>query len=339
MKRKLLAAVVALAVLIVGAILVARNRPSMQQDSRFMMDTYCTIRVPGPAPAREAITRAFERMADIDRRFNALNPASPVYRFNTRGEPISDADIVALVQAALTVSERTGGAFDITVQPLVELWGFYSQAPAVPSPERIAETLRTTGWQRLAIENGRVIRRDDSIRIDLGGIAKGYAVAEAVRVLKEAGIRSALVDAGGDIYAFGLIKDRPWRVGVRNPRGEGIIGILELSDESTATSGDYERFFEQDGKRYHHILDPATGYPAQEVISAMILSRDATLADAWSTAVFVLGAERGLECLKRVPGVEAMIVTRDGKRRCSPGLESRLREPRDGATGPPSQMP
>lgn len=297
-----------------------------------MMDTYCTIRVPGPATVRPAIARAFERMADIDRRFNASNPASPVFRFNTRGEPIADPDIIALVKAALTVSERTGGAFDITVQPLVELWGFYGRTPAVPAPGQIVETLLKTGWQRLAIENGRVLRRDPSIRIDLGGIAKGYAVAEAVRILKEAGIPSALVDAGGDIHAFGRIKDRPWRIGVRNPRGEGIIGILELSDESTATSGDYERFFEQDGKRHHHILDPATGYPAQGVISAMILSKDATLADAWSTALFVLGAERGLECLRNVPGLEAMIVTGDGKRYCTPGLEGRLREPGDGRT-------
>jgi thiamine biosynthesis lipoprotein len=228
---------------------------------------------------------------------------------------------------ALHVAERTSGAFDITVQPLMELWGFNTPAPAVPDRAQIEERRRSVNWRNLAIEHGQVVRRNAATRIDLGGIAKGYAVAEAVRVLKDAGIRSALVDAGGDIYAFGRTGGRPWRVGIRNPRGEGIIGVLDLCEQSLATSGDYERCFERDGVRYHHILDPATGYPAGGVVSVTVLSSNATLADAWSTALFVLSAQRGLECAEAVPDVDALIVTSEGKRLYTSGLRDRIRAP------------
>ena len=322
------ALIVILGCAIAAAVLIFRRLEpgEVQRQSRFLMDTYCTIQVPGTAEVSGAISNAFERMADIDRRFNALNPQSPVYQFNVSGTPIADREIVDLVGTALDVAARTDGAFDITVYPLVERWGFYGKVRAVPAPSKIEEDLKRVGWQSIAIEDGRVIRRREDVRIDLGGIAKGYAVGEAVRALKASGVRSALVDAGGDIYAFGQIRGRPWRVGIRNPRGDGIIGTLELSDESVTTSGDYERFFDENGVRYHHILDPHTGYPARGVISATVVSSNAALADAWSTAVFVLGAEKGLKLIEQAPGLEAFVVTAEGERLRSPGLKNRLRE-------------
>jgi thiamine biosynthesis lipoprotein len=299
---------------------------AVQQQSRILMDTYCTIRAPGGAAEQAAIGKAFARMREIDRRFNALNTNSPVAQFNAHGTPIADPDIVEVIREALEVSARTDGAFDITVQPLVELWGFYGKHPAVPAPERIEACRRTVGWRNLAIRDGQVVRLRDETRIDLGGIAKGYAVGEAVRVLKACGVRSALVDAGGDIYAYGRIEGRPWRVGIRRPRGEGILGVMELDDQSTAISGDYERYFEQDGVRYHHILDPATGYPARGVQMALVVSSNATLADAW-TKIFVLGPEKGLRCIEGVPGVSAMLVATNGECHYSPGLQARIRPP------------
>ena len=298
---------------------------TVQRQSCFLMDTYCTIQVPGTAEVAGAISNAFARMQDIDRRFNALNSSSPVYRFNQSGTPIEDGDIVDLVRTALDVSERTDGAFDITVYPLVEEWGFYGRTPQVPDRARLEAARSKVGWRNLAIEDGKVVRRRDDVRIDLGAIAKGYAVGEAARVLKAAGIRSALVDASGDIYAYGRIDGRPWRVGIRNPRGAGIIGTIELSDQSVATSGDYERYFERDGVRYHHLLDPHTGFPARGAISVSIVSSNATLADAWSTGVFVLGPERGLSLVERLPGVEAFTVRASGETVCSPGFKDRLR--------------
>jgi thiamine biosynthesis lipoprotein len=272
-------------------------------------------------------------MEDIDRRFNALNPLSPVYQFNKNSIPIADRDIVDLVRTALDVAERTDGAFDITVYPLVELWGFYAKAPAVPEAAQIAECLKRVGWRNLAIEDGKLVKRQNGTEIDLGGIAEGYAVTEAVRVLKEAGIRSALVDAGGDIYAFGHVRGRPWRVGVRNPRGDGIIGAVDISDGSVSTSGDYERFFEKDGIRYPHIFDPKTGYPPRGVISATVVSSNAALADAWALAVFVMGAQKGLERIRELPGAEALVVTADGTTHVTPGLKARLLAPQGGNGG------
>jgi len=161
----------------------------------------------------------------------------------------------------------------------------------------------------------------------LGGIAKGYAVDEAVGILKQEGIQSALVDFGGDIYALGNFRNRPWNVGIRNPRGKGEVGGFELSDLSTATSGDYERFFEEKGVRYHHILDPKTGYPARGLRSATVISSDATLADAWSTAAFVLGRKTFLPLVDKTPGLRgAVLIALDGTITTSSNLKGHFKK-------------
>jgi thiamine biosynthesis lipoprotein len=303
-------------------------RDPVQTQSRFLMDTFCTIRVPGRPEALRVVAKAFDRMAEIDRRFNALNPKSPIHEFNEKGTPITDPEILRLVRTASDVAEKTDGAFDITVYPVVKLWGFYDKTSSVPSAVQIRACLDRVNWRDLALDDNRLTPRRAGLRIDLGGIAKGYAVGEAVRVLKASGVRSALVDAGGDLYAFGQINGRAWRAGVRNPRGDGIIARLDLHDESVTTSGDYERFFEKDGVRYHHIMDPRTGYPARGVVSVTIVSKDATLADAWSTALFVLGAERGLPLVEKTPGIDAMVVTEDGRTSYSSGMRRRIAETR-----------
>lgn len=321
----LISAIILAAVAVVVWARPKTDRPDqMQKQTRFLMDTYVTIEIPGDADVAKVIEKALDRMEQVDRKFNVLNQESPLYRFNHENVPITDPEIIGLIQTALEVSKVSGGAFDITVYPLVDLWGFFRGAPAVPAQSDIAASLKMVGWRKLSIRNGSLTKLDKNVEVDLGGIAKGYAVGEALKVLKGAGITSALIDAGGDIYAVGQLHGNPWKVGVRNPRGEGVMGVLEVSDLTVVTSGDYERYFEKDGVRYHHILNPETGYPANELVSVTVICDDAVLADGLSTALFVLGSQKGMELVKSLPGVDVMMVTREGKVLCSPGLQGNM---------------
>lgn len=303
---------------------VNRNE-KIHKQTRFLMDTYCTIQAVGPRkPTLQAIGLALDRMEEIDKKFNALNPQSPVYKFNTEHVPITDQEILDLFRIAQIISQESKGAFDCSVYPLIKLWGFYEDTPALPENKKITECLKNIGYQNLILKENTLVKQTDAMGIDLGGIAKGYAVQEAAQVLKKQGITSALIDAGGDIYALGKLKGKPWRVGIRRSRGEGIMGVLEVSDLSVVTSGDYERFFEKDGIRYHHLLDPKTGYPAKELISVTVVSQDPVFADAWSTALFIMGEIEGMEIVERTEQIEALMVTSQGEILYSSGLTDNL---------------
>ena len=315
--------VLAVAVAVAGLWSYSRG-PEMQQRSRFLMDTYCTIRIPGDRSVMTVIDRALDRMEEIDEKFNALSEHGALYAFNERNEPITDTEIVDVIAVALKVSSESGGALDVTVFPLVKLWGFYGplpENPRVPRQKEIDEQLRHVDYRALSIVYGKVTKLRKDVKIDLGAVAKGYAVKEAVKVLKDAGIASALIDAGGDIYALGKLNGKPWKIAIRNPRGEGVIGVMELSDVSATTSGDYERFFEKDGVRYHHILDPKTGFPARGLISATVVTPDPLMGDALSTTLFVLGKEKALRLIERMSGTGAVLVTPDGEISSSPGVK------------------
>ena len=294
---------------------------SLQSQTRFLMDTFCTVKVPGDIEVLKFIEQALNRIEEIDRKFNILNPESPIYDFNNNDMPITDKEIIDLVEVALQVCEKSDGAYDITIYPIIDLWGFFSDSPSVPLKETIDELLHETGYQNLMIVNGALVKINKKVKIDLGSIAKGYAISEALKVLKQAQIESALIDAGGDIYALGKYNDKPWKIGIRNPRGEGVIGSLELSDMAVVTSGDYERFFEKDGVRYHHIIDPRTGYPTNELASVTVISQDMTLADAWSTAIFVLGKERGLKTVEDIKSIQTLLVSTEGEKFYSPDMQ------------------
>lgn len=295
------------------------------------MDTIVTIRAEGPsAKASKAIEDALDRMQEIDKKMNALDTESPVYAFNEKGIPIDDPEIVWLVQKGLEVSKLSAGAFDMTLLPLSKLWGFDTKSPHLPSDREIKEALGKTGYKYLVVKDGKVNKTRPYITLDFGGIAKGYAVGEALKVLRNEGITSGLIDAGGDIYALGKRKDgKPWKVAIKAPREEGfkdgLLGYLELSDISIATSGDYERFFIKDGKRYHHIFDSKTGYPANGgLMSASIIYSDCTMTDVWTKVLFVLGPEKGLKIVEAVPGIGAIMVTTEGKILYSKNLKNEM---------------
>ncbi|MFC1538708.1 FAD:protein FMN transferase [Candidatus Latescibacterota bacterium] len=302
-------------------IFVWHNPSPIQSQTRFLMDTFCTIQVPGDVEVIPAIEHAFERIEEIENKFNALNPDSPVYAFNNFNTPIEDEEIVNLIQTALKISTISGGKFDITVFSLIDLWGFYGDNPKVPDKQPLNEVLETVGFENLVVSDNKITKKRADTKIDLGSIAKGYSIREAIKVLENEEITSALIDTGGDIYAMGTNYGKPWAIGIRNPRGEGVVGILDLSDISVVTSGDYERVFEENGKKYHHILDPETGFPALGMASVTVIAPDPALADGWSTAFFVLGVEKTMEIIKELESIEVFLITDTGKKIYSNGME------------------
>ena len=290
--------------------MVFGNADNQFKMSRFMMDTYVTVFVQedNAEKADKACRKALDRMEALNKKFNHLDPDSPIYKFNHENIPIEDTEIVAVTREALRIADLTGGAFDPTVCPLIQLWGFYDKKYRVPDPEEIKEALKYVGFKRLVLNSERITKTDPAVMIDLGGIAKGFCVDEGIKVLKKEGVLYALIDAGGDIFALGNKVPVPWRVGVRNPRGNGVLGYLEVADTAVLGSGDYERFFMKDGKRYHHILNPFTGYPTETLAGITVVYSSTMTSDAMATALFVLGHEKGLECVNAIPGMKVIMV-------------------------------
>jgi thiamine biosynthesis lipoprotein len=232
-----------------------------------------------------------------------------------------DADILTVIERGLEMSRLSGGAFDITYASVGYLYDY--RAHQRPTEAEIAAALPGVDYRQVVVDReARTIRfLREGVRIDLGGIAKGHAVDRSIDKLRQLGIRHAMVNAGGDTRLLGDRRGKPWIVGIRDPRAEGrMVTRLPLADEAISTSGDYERYFEEDGVRYHHILVPGTGRSARAVRSATVLGPDATLTDALSTTVFVLGVERGMELVSRLPGVEAVVVDAEGRIFYSDGL-------------------
>lgn len=301
--------------------------------TEFVMGTVCTINL-GNKGTEKLYDEAFARLRELDALLSANSETGNVAEINAAAGqgPVRLADeTLTVLSEALAFSEATDGAFDPTIGPLVKLWGIGSGNERVPAPEAIDRALALTGYRKVSLDRGTrtVFLRDRGMRIDLGAIAKGYAADEIARLLSDRGITSGIVDLGGNILVMGdKAPGKPWTVGIRDPRTSGgnPIVSLQASSASLVTSGIYERFFVENGKHYHHILNPATGYPADnELLSVTILSTKSIQADALSTSVFLLGTERGLELISKFPGTEAIFIDRGLGIRTSKGLRGRVR--------------
>jgi thiamine biosynthesis lipoprotein len=241
-------------------------------------------------------------------------------------------DVYEVIERAVYFSKLTDGAFDITVSPLLKLWKFEGgKLKEIPAEEEIKKALESVGWQNIILMPKREVGfKKDGMSINLGGIAKGYIVDKAVAYLKIKGIKSGLINAGGDVYCFGK-KDNgePWSIGIQHPRKKKeIIGTLALTDKAITTSGDYEKFFILQGKRFSHIIDPQTGYPVDNHIAQVtIVAESCVDADALATALMVMGKEKGLEFIGKLPNTEAVIIEEiEGKLEISytPGLKESI---------------
>jgi thiamine biosynthesis lipoprotein len=294
------------------------------QRTQLLMGTTVSIEAAGidPAGLERAITAAFAEMARIETLMSPHQPDSDVSRLTAATHAAAVAPETAEVIAlGLQIAHRSGGAFDLTLGRLKTLWGIETETPRVPAPAELAAALQGTGPGALSVSGQQITKSSPQLAIDLGGIAKGYAVDRAIATLRAHGVSSAAVNAGGDIGLLGSKQGRPWRVAVQHPRqASSVLVTLEAADRAVVTSGDYERYFEHGGHRYHHLFDPQTGYPADRCQSVTVLAPRAVLADALATALFVLGPERGLALLRDYPGVDALIVAADGQLHRTPGL-------------------
>jgi thiamine biosynthesis lipoprotein len=260
----------------------------------------------------------------LDNGMSTYKPDSEISRVNATaaGGPVVIGDeLFSLVERSLELSEVSGGAFDITYDSVGYLYDF--RARQRPSDAEISEKLPAVDYRHVKLDPQRrtIAFGVAGVRINLGGIAKGYVVQRAADMLRARGVRHALLNAGGDTRVIGDRRGQPWIVGIRHPRVDGqVVTRLPLVDEAISTSGDYERFFEEDGRRYHHIINPTTGRPTEGILTVTVIGPDGTLTDGLDTAIFVLGAERGLELIERYPEYEAIIVDAAGKVSYSSGL-------------------
>lgn len=231
-----------------------------------------------------------------------------------------------VVKKSIDISHLSEGGFDITVGPLIELWGIGRGKGYPPSEKDLKRKLNLVGFRNIQIDQGRkILLKKVGMSIDLGGIAKGYGVDRAFEVLKNLGYKNLIVNAGGDLRVGGMKFGQPWSIGIQDPRDQAkIMAKISLTEGAIATSGDYEKYFMYQGRRYHHILDPRNGFSAEGCQSVTILSKEGMVSDALATAVFVLGPERGYSLCQKVEGVECLIVDREGKIILSPGLKNRI---------------
>ncbi len=284
--------------------------------------------------AGRAIDRAYAEIDRIEALISSWRPSSVTSEVNRQAgrRPVKvPEELFNLVRRSLKLSELTGGAFDLTFAGLGGLWDFKAETPNLPEADAIRAALNHVGYQKVVLDAAErtIFIEDPKARIGFGAIGKGYAANRAVFVLKENGIKSGVVSAGGDLVAYGRREDGGlWDVGIAHPQyRDQVFARLPLSEQAVVTSGDYESFITIDGKRYAHILDPRTGYPVEHLRSVTIVCPDAELADGLATAVFVLGPQEGLKLLNALRGIEGFLVDASGGLHFSDRLRSQLQFP------------
>lgn len=303
------------------------------------MGTVCSVNL-YDGGSRKLYAAVFSRLREIDRimnvragEFSGESEAAPSFESdlgrinrNAGREAVRvPEDLIAVLEKALYYAERSDGAFDPTVGPLVKLWGIGTEAARVPGEDEIRAALSLVNWRDVLINRneGTVFLRKPGMALDLGAIAKGYAADEAAALIKKSGLRRGIIDLGGNIFALGERRgNRPWRIGVQDPGRErgGYLGVLLVQDKSIVTSGVYERYFEAEGRQYHHILSTQTGYPVDNGLLSVTIIADSSIdADGLSTAVFALGYATGRALVESLPAVEAIFVFTDLSIRGTPG--------------------
>ncbi len=314
------------------------GRPDPSEDpvsrTEYALGTYISVRVYAEVED-ELLQEVFDRVMEIESKMSVSEDdydTTELLELNRRAgeEPYQvSPDTYEVLEAAREYSELTEGAFDLSIGPLVSLWNIGSEDAAVPEEEAIVEAVSKVDYSNVRFEGNNTIYLEEAeMAVDVGAIAKGYAADQAARILMDAGVEHALLDFGGNILTIGNKPDgSQWRIGIQHPEESRnqYLGILEGVDETIVTSGPYERYFIEEGVRYHHILDRRTGYPARNgLLSATIVAEESMRADALSTATFVLGMEEAQELVLSLEEVEAIFVTEEQEVWVSPGLRERF---------------
>jgi thiamine biosynthesis lipoprotein len=289
--------------------------------SSYALGTLINLRACGNK-AQKAMDKAFERLNNIDDKMSAFKGNSDISKINlgagSRGESVS-SDTYFVVKKAIEYSKILEGTFDPTIRPLVTLWSIGTKKEKIPEAAEIETRLKLVNYKDVVLDesNNSIMLKHKEQALDVGGIAKGFAADEVRDIFLQYNIKSGLIDLGGNIFALGSKEDNtPWRVGIQNPfkpRGE-FLGILSVKNKSIVTSGNYERYFIRDGKRFHHIIDPKTGYPSEsKIISATIISDNSIDGDGLSTGVYILGVDKALKIINAIEGIDAIFVTENKK--------------------------
>lgn len=279
------------------------------------------------------VDKVMSRLREIENDMTINRDKSDLQDLNNNsGVPYRvKADTYEVVKRALYYSEISNGNFDMTIGPLIKLWNIGSDNPRLPEFKEIEDGLSLVNYKDVVLmKDQTILLKKKGMIIDLGSIAKGYAADEAVKIMKDNGVKKAILNLGGNIYALGSkANGQGWKIGIQDPysdRGE-YLGIVTIKDETVVTSGIYERYFEKDGIRYHHILDPKTGYPVENnVASVTIVSSSSIDADGLSTTLFVLGVEEGLKLVESLDNVDAVFITKDKEISVSSGLKDNFQE-------------
>lgn len=296
--------------LVLSALFLTACQSDVQSYTAYTaaMDTSATVTVYGDGKAAaEECARLFEA---LDAELSVTASDSLVAMLNKNGSVSASEDLASLIEKANYICDITDGAFNVCVYPLVKLWGFTTGAYRVPDGEEIAAAVDTVAASSVTVKDGFAVVGGGEV--DFGGIAKGYAAEKMAQMLKERGAGAAIISLGGNIRTVGKKPNgEKWRIGINSPTGDGVIGTLSLDEAAVVTSGSYLRYFEADGKTYHHIIDPASGYPADSgLVSVTVVAEDAALADGLSTAFFVMGKEKAASLAAKL-GVNAVFITED----------------------------
>lgn len=316
-----------LALMLLSACGAGTEKPASREI--YAMDTVMQVSAYGEQGG-VAVEELEGAIREMEGELSRTDGKSPVARLNAHPEtPIQmTEEVLDLLETAEQYSRLTNGAFDPTIAAVADAWGFTEEMQQVPTEEALRESLQKVGIERVHMDrDAGTVWAEEGTKLDLGGIAKGWASDRAAEIYAAHGVPQGLIDLGGNVLAWGQRPDgEPWRIGVRDPKREGIAGVLSLKDSFAITSGGYQRYFEQDGKRYHHIIDPSTGYPAENgllsvTVVAPVEEGRGTMCDALSTALFVLGEEGALDLWRqRTEEFQLVLLTEDGRAVVTDGL-------------------
>lgn len=313
MKKKLVWQLPFLAVLIIGTVLILQKQPPFHTNEGMVFGTVYRITYQHQDDLHNDIKTALQ---EVDNSLSPYNPNSIITRINHNEDTTLNAHFTHVFNLAQEVSAQTEGAFDISVAPLVNAWGFGFKHSIEIDQATIDSLRQFVGYQKMRLENGQIIKQDPRLMLDCSSIAKGYGVDRVAKSLEKKGVKNYMVDIGGEVVLKGKnSRMKTWRIGINKPVEDSLSinqelqTILEISDVGMATSGNYRKFYYKDGKKYAHTIDPRLGYPVQHnILSATVLAKDCTTADAYATAFMVMGLEKAKAFCEKHPELEAYFI-------------------------------
>lgn len=302
----------------------AESSPEPVQGTFFAMDTMMDFTIYGESGL---IDQSESLIASLESLVSVTDTGSELYAINQTGSGTLTGKASSLMEQALEICRRTDGALDLSIYPIVRAWGFTTGSYQVPDEEAIQSLLPLVDYTQIQYDAATgVVTLPEGMEIDLGSVAKGYAGQLAAQMLRNSGVESALLNLGGNVQTVGAKPDgSPWQIGIKDPQGEDAMMVLSVEDQAVVTSGGYERYFEQDGQTYWHIMDPSTGHPADSgLISVTIVGDEGVVCDGLSTALFVMGLEKAADLWAQSGDFEAVFVTASGEVYITEGLRDRF---------------